>query len=210
MRRDSRRAILLVGGLIAAGVAARLYFQDIPNFAPVAGLALFAGYVFRSAWLALCVPLGVMLVSDQVLGGYALPVQLTVYACLAAPIGLRAVLRSWMDRLATSASGLLGAVAGLVGCALGCSVLFFLATNLAVWASGSWYAHSWQGLITCYVNALPFFRYTAAGDVLFALGLFSSYGLVQTVRAWRFSTPEAPLGRSPSSETTNRDWATEG
>ena len=49
--------------LVAAGVAARLYFRDIPNFAPVAAIALFSGCFFRSRWTALCVPLSRRLVA---------------------------------------------------------------------------------------------------------------------------------------------------
>ena len=50
--------------LITAGVALRLVFRDVPNFAPVAALALFAGYYFRNAGWALLVPLSV--VTDRV------------------------------------------------------------------------------------------------------------------------------------------------
>lgn len=196
MRRDNRYAIMLATGLIAAGVAARLSFQEIPNFAPVAGLALFAGFVFRSAALALCVPLGVMLLSDQFLGGYDLTVQLTVYASLAAPVALRGPLQRWLQGLPTSAGGLLRAAGLLVGTALGCSILFFLATNAAVWVSGSWYPRNGQGLVNCYLNALPFFRYTAAGDVLFALGLFGSYSAVRWIAGCRLSAVDLGARRA--------------
>ena len=50
--------------LVASGVALRVTFHDLPNFAPVAAMALFAGYYFRSRIVALCVPLLVMTISD--------------------------------------------------------------------------------------------------------------------------------------------------
>jgi hypothetical protein len=177
MERSRSKAWLGAALLIAAGVAARLWFRDIPNFAPVAGLALFAGFLFRQTWLAASVPLGVMLISDQVLGGYALPVQLTVYACLTLPICLRGPLRRLADLPGPPALGRLGLAGGIAVSSLGCSLLFFLATNAAVWLAGDWYPFSWQGLVSCYVNALPFFRYTLTGDLLFSATLFSSWGM---------------------------------
>ena len=49
----------MFGLLVGSGVALRLTCHDLPNFAPVAAIALFAGYFFRSMLLAACVPLAV-------------------------------------------------------------------------------------------------------------------------------------------------------
>ena len=46
--------------LVVATVGLRLLLSDIPNFAPVAAVALFAGYYFRNGWLAVLAPLSVM------------------------------------------------------------------------------------------------------------------------------------------------------
>ena len=74
--------------LVAVGVAARVGLQDVPNFAPVAALALFAGYYFSRRAVACAAPLLVMLVSDSWIdaGGYPLPLMLTVYGLLALPV----------------------------------------------------------------------------------------------------------------------------
>ena len=56
--------------LVGSGAAMRLACHELPNFAPVAAMALFAGYFFRSALVAACVPLTVMAISDWFLGGY--------------------------------------------------------------------------------------------------------------------------------------------
>ena len=45
------------------------------------------------------------------------------------------------------------------------SFWFFLISNLGVW--WYWYPHSWQGLWQCYWLALPFYRNTMMGDLLF-------------------------------------------
>jgi hypothetical protein len=64
--------------------------------------------------------------------------------------------------------------AGLLG-----SVLFFLCTNFAVWASDGLYAQSLAGLVECYTLALPFFRHTLTSDALFVGVLFSGLAIVR-------------------------------
>nr|MBP8725836.1 hypothetical protein [Saprospiraceae bacterium] len=47
------------------------------------------------------------------------------------------------------------------------SVVFFLVSNLAVWAGGSMYPQTAEGLLSCYVAALPFFGNELAGTVFY-------------------------------------------
>ena len=178
--------IFLASLLIAAGVTLRLYFQHIPNFAPVAALALFAGYYFRSAAVAIAVPLCVMLISDQVIGGYSWPLAVTVYAMLGIPVALRSLLRRNVSFQATAESRStsklwLRNVGSIFGCCLGASLLFFFVTNLAVWQFTSIYERSMAGLLQCFVSAIPFFRYTLMGDLSFATALFGGYALATSL-----------------------------
>lgn len=168
--------------LVTLGVAARLLLRDIPNFAPVMGIALFAGFLMQRASLAMAAPLAVMVISDQVLGGYEFGMMIVVYTMLAAPVLLRPVMRTLLVEKQRSrwARG-----SGLMGISVGASVTFFLVTNLAVWVQSisgaspmAFYDASIQGLVHCYGQALPFFRYTLAGDLCFTTGLFGSWALV--------------------------------
>jgi hypothetical protein len=81
MSRQSKIEAVVFALLVSLGVAARLSLQDLPNFAPVAALALFAGYFFRSSALAAAVPLSVMLLSDLAIDFYHWGVMVTVYPC---------------------------------------------------------------------------------------------------------------------------------
>ena len=67
----------------------------------------------------------------------------------------------------------------IAGAALTSSVLFFLMTNLGVWASGHLYPRTWAGLVTCYTAALPFFRNGLEGDLLYTLVLFGGIALME-------------------------------
>ena len=168
--------------LVLVGAQLRIWRQDLPNFAPVAALAMFAGYYFRSWLLALCLPLSIMAISDLSIGGYDWRMMAVVYAMLALPVAFRTLLRRHLslDRGGLRSASL--AVTGLVGCSLASSLLFFLVTNFGCWLWFDMYEHSVVGLARCYTLALPFFRYTLGGDLFFAVLLFSGYAIASQVR----------------------------
>jgi hypothetical protein len=162
------RAILkhaaLFAGLIALAVGTRLAMVA-PNLHAVTGAALFAGFYFRNRFTAACVPLVAMFASDWVIGGYSPEVMATVYASLLLPIAFR----GWLRLRLTAPRVLLSSVVS--------SLVFFLATNAAVWHANGWYTPGWQGLAACYTAALPFFFNSLGGDVAFSCLLFGAYAL---------------------------------
>lgn len=168
--------------LVLVGALVRIGLQDLPNFAPVAAVALFAGYFFRSWFLALCLPLSIMTVSDLAIGGYDWRMMAVVYGMLALPVAFRSLLRRHLnlDQAGLRSASL--AATGLIGCSLASSVLFFLATNFGSWLWFSMYEHSLSGLMQCYAMAIPFFRYTLCGDMFFAVALFTGYAVAAQVR----------------------------
>jgi hypothetical protein len=154
--------------LIAFIVAARLAPHPA-NFAPVAAIGLFAGYYF-SRRMAVVIPLIGMLVSDLFIGFYHMPVMFSVYFALLLPVVLGAVLRKhgnlWNGITFTMAS----------------SIFFFALTNLAVWAFSGMYERTASGLLQSYAMAIPFFKYTLAGDLSYSALLFGAYFAVVAVR----------------------------
>lgn len=67
----------------------------------------------------------------------------------------------------------------IAGAALASSVLFFVLTNFGVWALGSWYPKTWEGLVACYVGAIPFFYNTLVGDAVYTTVLFGGLALAE-------------------------------
>jgi hypothetical protein len=150
---------------------------DIPNFAPVAAIALFAGYYLRSSLMAALVPLSIMTITDWFIGGYDLRVMVTVYAMLTLPVFFRSMIRSRFGLAGESRLSAGFDVLGLFTCGLASSILFFVLTNFAVWVFFDYYDSSLAGLGRCYLRALPFFRFTLAGDAFFSLVLFGGYAI---------------------------------
>lgn len=161
-----RTDLLLVACLVALVVVARL-IPHAPNFTPIVGAALFAGMVFRSRSLALIVPIAAMLLSDLILGFEDWRIRAVVYAALVLPV----ILGIWGQRFRP--------IAALLPLALSSSLLFFAASNFAVWAFSGMYALDLKGLIQCYVLALPFLQNTVTGDIAWTAALFGSWWLVQ-------------------------------
>ena len=151
--------IIIFVALIFIGIIGRL-FPHPANFTPLAALALFGGYYFKKEG-KIILPLLALFISDCFLGFYDLRLMLVVYFCFF----LNVILGSYLG-----SKKILGKAAAfsVVG-----SIIFFIATNFAVWAFGSWYPHTAPGLATCFYLALPFFRNTLLGDLFFSVSLFN-------------------------------------
>jgi len=61
----------------------------------------------------------------------------------------------------------------VVASALASSVSFFLVSNFAVWACWNMYPKNAAGLMASYAAALPFFRRSLAGDLVFTVVMFA-------------------------------------
>lgn len=69
-----------------------------------------------------------------------------------------------------------GSAMRIGGTALAGSLYFFILSNFVCWLGmPDYYERSFKGMVDCYIAAIPFFRGTAAGDLLFTCGLFAAH-----------------------------------
>lgn len=167
------------GILVTLGVVGRIACDTLPNVAPVAAIALLAGYLFRSGILAAMVPLTVMAISDYFIGRSEWTTQVAVYGMLVVPVFARGYLRRRLRFTESPVSCALRNASVGVAPALLSAVAFFVVTNFACWLA--WYPPTWEGLARCYLLALPMFRGTLIGDLSFTVALFGGYTLL---RCW--------------------------
>jgi len=151
--------------LILAAVLLRLV-PHLPNFAPITAMAIFGG-TYLNKKTAVLVPLGAMLISDYFIGFYNPAVMVSVYLSFM----ISGILGLWLRRRKN--------VSNTIYAALLASIQFYALTNFAVWAFGTMYPPTPTGLLTSYINALPFFRNTLLGDLFYVGILFGSYELVR-------------------------------
>ncbi|MBD3246760.1 MAG: hypothetical protein GF333_07085 [Candidatus Omnitrophica bacterium] len=145
--------------LLVFGIGARL-IPHVPNFSPLAAFALFAAAYAPHKKGGILLPLGMYVISDMMLGLHGAVLFTWGSAALIYLIGTR--LRG---RIST------GRIAGYT---LGSSLLFYLVTNFGVWMIG-WYPHTVNGLLTCYVRALPFLRISLTANLIYAGVAFGAY-----------------------------------
>jgi predicted permease len=165
-RSDLTVGLALVAFLIALDVVARLV-PHVPGIWPVAASALFAGRMLRVPLLAFVVPLAATVLSNLVLPGDDGRVMLVIGAALCVPAALGIIARRWRGAAPT------------VAAMLASSLVFFLTTNFAVWAFDGYYPMTLQGLVECYIAALPFLDRTVLGDLAWCAALFGGAWLVQ-------------------------------
>ncbi len=162
---EQRSSFQPIALLLTVAAALLRLIPHPPNFAPIGGMALFAGAKLRG-WQAYIVPLCAMAITDPILShmlGYpafsrATPViylSLVIYAVLG---------QVFLGRNAGPARIAAVCVAG--------SLQFFLITNLLVWWGSNLYGHSAAGLSACYVAALPFFARTVLSDLFYTAALY--------------------------------------
>ncbi len=131
------------------------------NFTAVGAIALFGG-VYLEKRFAFIVPVLAMLVSDYFIGFYSGMYWVYGSFILIGLVGL------WLKNHKTPLY--------ILGGTLASSILFFVVTNFGAWFTpGSIYAPTRAGLVECYIFAIPFFRNTVAGDLIFVAVMFAAY-----------------------------------
>ncbi|MDO8663683.1 MAG: hypothetical protein Q7K28_02505 [Candidatus Wildermuthbacteria bacterium] len=149
--------------LVALGVASRL-LPHTANFTPVTAIALFAS-AYLGLRYSLAVLLAVMFATDAIIGFYSWQIMLAVYGSFA----LSSLIGFYIQKHKRVATVFFGA--------LGSSLIFFLITNWAVWQFSALYPHSFAGLMQSYLMAIPFFKNSLAGDMLYTGLLFGVFEL---------------------------------
>ena len=175
--RSLRIELAVLALIFLVGFSSRFLLGDVPNFKPVAALALFGGFYFQRSTLAVLGLVAIMMVSDFFIGSYSLPIALSVYFSLGLGV--------WLGRRFKGTQSGLSRYAGVAGASLVMAVVFFVFTNFAVWCA--WYPTTLESLMTCYVSAIPFFKYTLAGNLFFSVAAFATYDLVRAIVAQRVS-----------------------
>ncbi len=151
-----------------------------PNFTAIGAMAVFGGSAISNKKVALLLPVAALFLSDVCLqllnitpgfyGG-----QLFVYIAF--------ILITWMATYIRKPG-----FGNITMAAIWSGVIFFLISNLGVWAFGEHlYPKTFSGLMTCYAAAIPFYKNeffgnfllnTIMGNLFFSALLFGSYYII--------------------------------
>lgn len=167
---DSKHAALYRTLLAVAMIVLAAILRIAPhpwNFTPIGAMALFSGAVLKDRRLAFVFPLAALFAGDVFSGFYKITMMLVVYGSFLVSVAIGLWLRDRRTIGRISVAMLLGALQ------------FFVIVDLGVWALLGTYAHNFQGLIACYVAAIPFLWNTLAGDAVYCALLFGGYALAE-------------------------------
>ncbi len=144
--------------LITIGVLTRLIPHDA-NFSPLVGIALFSG-VYLNKKHAYLIPLAIYVLSDIIIGLHSAIFFTWGSILLIYYLGSKLKRHKTIENI-----GLYTLIS---------SILFFIITNLGVWLLG-WYTYTLEGLIKCFILAIPFFRTSLLANFIYVGLLFSTY-----------------------------------
>jgi hypothetical protein len=173
--------LLILFILILACALYRVWDNRPMGFAPQIAMALFAGSVSKDKRFAFLFPILSLFISDllyQFLYSQGLSTIKGFYS------------GQWQNYLVIASVTIIGffinkAKIGqiFIGSLAG-AVYFFLASNFTVWVGGGLdinnqpYPRSFSGLLLCYTEALPFFKWSVLSTLLFNGVFFGSFYLL--------------------------------
>lgn len=156
--------ILLIVSIIFLVSLTRLV-PHLPNFSPILALAIFGGAYLPNKKTVFLIPISAMFLSDLILGFHS---QIyAVYGCI--------LILSFLGRTIQNKINIRNlTITGISG-----SLIFFIVTNFSVWLGDNLYPLTLNGLIQCYVMAIPFFHNTLISTFIFLAILFTGYSFAE-------------------------------
>lgn len=178
------RLILFTLLLVILATACKFFFGpnlEWSGFSPIIAIALFSGMMIPQKNASFLLPLLSLFISDLVIhllyqeGLFAYPGffkgQYKYYLLLLLP-----TLIGWILKGRKYSAIAIGAVAS--------PTLFYLVSNFNVWITNEvTYTRDFNGLIECYIAALPFYKNALIATVLFLPLILVSYNYIMRQKA---------------------------
>ncbi len=176
MIKNSQKPIFIIAALVLVSLSRLL--PHLPNFTPIAAIALFGGAYLNNNRVAFLTTFAALFLSDllvntihynnyDVIGYFSEPYVLSVYLSFALTVFMGISLKS---NITAKRIGLLS---------LSSSLIFWLVTNLACWPGNPLYSQDLSGLMACYIAAIPFLG-NVVGDLFYNTILFGAAYIVFT------------------------------
>lgn len=175
----NKTILIIFLALIAVAALYRIVPGRPYGFAPQIAMALFAGAMIKDRKLAFALPVLSMVLSDvlyEILHSAGLSDmqgfyegQFTNYILFA----LLTVVGFFVKKVN---------VVNIVLASIAAPTVYFLLSNFLVWLSGTGGLQrpkTWDGLMMCFADGLPFYRNSIYGTVFFAAILFGGYYIIK-------------------------------
>jgi len=142
----------------------------LSNFTPIGAMALFGGKYFSEKWKAYLVPLLTLWLSDLFLSYFVYYHKVVLFYdgfyWTYGSFALAVLIGSAIKKVT---------VKNVVIASVAAALVHWVVADFGVWMDGRLYPKTVEGLITCYVAAIPYIKSMLLGNLLFsaiAFGLF--------------------------------------
>ncbi len=171
------KTAVLTAMILSAG-AWRLFITSghspLTNFTPVGAMALFGGCYFANRWKAFLVPILTLWLSDLLLNYFVYYHEwkwfyegfLWTYGSFAIMVLMGTFIRKVN-------------IKNVIITSISAALLHWLITDFGVWMDGRLYPHTPEGLIACYVMAIPYLKNMLIANLLFGGVMFGMFEFAQ-------------------------------
>jgi hypothetical protein len=154
----TKNIALLLALILGVGIL-RLYIP-IPNFSPIAAIALTGGYILGKNKWAFIIPIGGLFISDLVLGMINKGNADYLFSISFALVYLSSILIVLIGSYVKKS----GSWTKLAGAAIFSSVVFFIITNFGAWLYDPIYSKDFAGVLQSYTAGLVFYKQEFFGN----------------------------------------------
>jgi hypothetical protein len=145
-----KQLIICLG--IFLSLALSRFIPHPPNFTSLIALSFYVPVIFGLRYIPIVI--FSFIITDLVIG-YHSGTHWTWGSVLIIGLLSKYFLKNFLTRISGAFSG---------------AIVFFIITNFGVWLTGA-YGLTIEGLINCYILAIPFFGYTAISTLLFSTAI---------------------------------------
>lgn len=164
--------------LVIILIAASRLMPHTDNFVPVFAMILFASVHLKNKLQAILISIGALWLSDLYINNWGKYAEYhNDFVLFSSPFNYLSYLLIALIGFKLFQSTI--SIKKVFGSSLFIGVVFFIVSNFGVWFSGFMYPLTFDGLLSCYIAAIPFFRATLASNILFSFILFGGYYALQ-------------------------------
>ena len=169
---------LLFSALIIVLIAGSRLIPHTENFVPVFAMILFAAVHFQNKFQAIAISVGALWISDLYINNWGIYSEYhNEFILFSSPFNYLAYILIALLSVRLFKNTI--TIQKVLGSSIGVGIVFFIISNFGVWISGTLYPMTFDGLITCFIAAIPFFRSTLTSNILFSFILFGGYYALQ-------------------------------
>ncbi len=172
--------------LIVAAVATRFIteskYSTLINFTPIGAIALFGGAYFSNRWKAILIPMLSLFISDLLINAFYYNGQFGImydgWYWVYGSFILMVFLGAWIIKQVSIQNVLLASAA--------VSIVHWIISDIGVFlgscadiTTGQLYTKDLQGLLKCYLLALPYLKSMFLGTLCYSAIMFSAFELAK-------------------------------